>query len=92
MTLAVGTGGASPALAGWLRDRAAAALPEWTGDLARRLAVEREALHAAGGTTEGHDWRRRIEELAAAPTLRPVRSRNHHLLDTRLLIPASVIP
>jgi siroheme synthase-like protein len=63
VTVAVGTGGTSPALAGWLRDRLAAALPGCTEELARRLAGERDELHAAGRSTEGYDWRRRIEGL-----------------------------
>jgi siroheme synthase-like protein len=63
ITVAVSTGGASPALAGWLRDRIAEVVTERHAEVARLLAAERAALHAAGETTEGLDWRSRIAEL-----------------------------
>jgi siroheme synthase-like protein len=63
ITVAVNTGGASPSLAGWLRDRIAEVVTERHAEVARLLAAERAALHAAGETTEGLDWRRRIAEL-----------------------------
>lgn len=63
--VSVSTGGASPALAGWLRDRAAAAMPARLEELVARLGAERDALHAQGRTTEGLDWRSRIEAIAA---------------------------
>jgi precorrin-2 dehydrogenase / sirohydrochlorin ferrochelatase len=70
--VSVSTGGASPALAGWLRDRAADAMPPYLGELVARLSAERDALHAQGRTTEGLDWRSRIDaivaELEADPT------------------------
>lgn len=44
VTVGVSTGGASPALARWLRDRIAAAVPEEVGTLARLLA-ERSRDH-----------------------------------------------
>ncbi len=63
--VSVSTGGASPALAGWLRDRAATAMPARLEELVARLSAERDALHAQGRTTEGLDWRSRIEAIAA---------------------------
>jgi precorrin-2 dehydrogenase / sirohydrochlorin ferrochelatase len=63
--LSVSTSGSAPALAGWLRDRAAASLPPDVANLAQTLRAERDALHDQGLTTEGLDWRTRIEELTA---------------------------
>lgn len=74
VTIAVSTGGASPSLAGWLRDRIASSVGPEVGDAAESLAAERAALHARGQTTEGIDWRTRIEELlgsASHPELPP---------------------
>lgn len=63
ITVAVNTGGASPSLAGWLRDRIAEVVTERHAEVARLLASERAALHAEGASTEGIDWRQRIGEL-----------------------------
>lgn len=66
LTIAVSTDGASPALAGYLRDRCAELLTDEVVALAERLAAERAEIQAAGGSTEGLDWRSRIEsELGA---------------------------
>ncbi len=56
VTIAVSTGGASPALASWARTRAAAALGPHLGTLARLLAEARRAVQGAGGSTEAVDW------------------------------------
>lgn len=56
VTLAVSTGGSSPALASWLRSRLADGLGESVGDLAALLDCARQALHRAGRSTEGIDW------------------------------------
>jgi siroheme synthase-like protein len=56
ITIAVSTDGASPALARRLRDSAATLLADDVVALAGRLAAERAAIHAAGRSTEGHDW------------------------------------
>lgn len=63
VTVAVATGGHSPALAAWLRDRLAAELDEGVGDLALELSSRRDAMHAAGAATEGVDWNPVIERL-----------------------------
>ncbi len=63
--LAVSTQGTSPALAGWLRDRLAGALPEQLEALIAALSDERRALRAAGRSTEDIDWTARIDALLA---------------------------
>ena len=65
ITVAVSTAGASPSLAGWLRDRIAEVVTERHADVALLLAQERAAVQAAGGSTEDLDWRERIETLVA---------------------------
>jgi precorrin-2 dehydrogenase/sirohydrochlorin ferrochelatase len=61
VTVAVSTDGASPALAGALRDRMAALLNDDVARLAEQLAAERASIQAAGASTEGLDWRTRID-------------------------------
>ena len=65
VTVAVSTGGASPALARWLRDRIAASLPPGTDTLVRLLDEARLALHDAGRpTTAALDWANVLEAMA----------------------------
>lgn len=61
ITVAVATGGASPALASWLRNRIAADLGPEYEVLAGLLADERAAIRAAGGSTEGLDWQSALD-------------------------------
>jgi len=61
VTVAVSTGGSSPALASWLRRELEGVVGPELADVALRLAEERRRIHAAGGTTEGLDWVARIE-------------------------------
>jgi siroheme synthase-like protein len=63
VTVAVATDGTSPALATWLRDRLAAALPADVEALAAELARRRAEVHAAHASTEGIAWRELIDEL-----------------------------
>ena len=56
VSVAVSTGGASPALAAWLRNRLAAVLGPGLGSLAALLADARADLHARGISTETVDW------------------------------------
>lgn len=63
ITISVSTGGASPSLAKWLRDRLADALPGDADTLAAALADKRRQVQAAGGSTEDIDWRPIIDEL-----------------------------
>jgi precorrin-2 dehydrogenase / sirohydrochlorin ferrochelatase len=57
VSVAVSTGGTSPALASWLRDRLARVLGPGLGDLAELLAEGRAALQARGRPTSTVDWR-----------------------------------
>jgi len=71
VTGAISTDGASPALAGYLRDRVAEILDERVAEIADTLAAERRAVQEAGGSTEDIDWKPRLRELFAetpAPT------------------------
>jgi siroheme synthase-like protein len=63
VAVAISTDGASPALAGWLRDRVAEQLTERVARLADELAIERVAVQSAGDSTEDVDWRSRIEQV-----------------------------
>jgi len=57
VSMAVSTGGASPALATWLRDRAADACGQGLDDLAALLADARRRIKASGRPTTAVDWR-----------------------------------
>ncbi len=56
VTVAVSTGGSSPALASWLRTRLASHCGPGLADLADLLARARRRLHDAGRSTEDVDW------------------------------------
>jgi len=56
VTVAVSTGGASPALSRWLRDRLAASLPAELATVAGLLDEARAALRAAGRPTDSVRW------------------------------------
>ncbi len=64
VTVAVSTGGASPALARWLRDRIARSLPPGTDTLAVLLDQARLALRTAGRPTDAVDWAEVLDALA----------------------------
>lgn len=61
VSVAVSTGGHSPALAGWLRDQVAALLGPEIGALAGLMSEARDQLQAAGRSTEGLDWRSALD-------------------------------
>lgn len=63
VTGAISTDGASPALAGYLRDRLAEILDDRVAEIADILAAERTAVQAGGGSTEDIDWTPRLREL-----------------------------
>lgn len=61
LLLTVSTGGHSPALVSWLRERFEAEFgPEYDA-LLELLSTERESLRAAGRSTEGLNWRAALE-------------------------------
>ncbi len=57
----VSTGGHSPALSAWLRDRLAEAVPPEVDELAGLLADARAELRAERGSTLGADWRTALD-------------------------------
>jgi precorrin-2 dehydrogenase / sirohydrochlorin ferrochelatase len=61
VVVAVSTGGRSPAMAGWLRDRLAEQVGPEMGVVAELLAEARAALRAKGRSTTGVDWRRVLD-------------------------------
>ncbi|HEY4331962.1 MAG TPA: bifunctional precorrin-2 dehydrogenase/sirohydrochlorin ferrochelatase, partial [Ilumatobacteraceae bacterium] len=62
VTVAVSTGGASPALAGRLRDEiAATTLTPEVEAAAIELARQRAEIHAGGESTEAIDWAPRLD-------------------------------
>jgi precorrin-2 dehydrogenase / sirohydrochlorin ferrochelatase len=63
ITMSVSTGGASPALAGWLRTRLAAAIPANIEEVVTELQRQRKEIQARGESTEAIDWRPIIAEL-----------------------------
>jgi precorrin-2 dehydrogenase/sirohydrochlorin ferrochelatase len=66
VVVSVSTGGASPALAQWIRHTVVRSLPTNLAAVARRLRAERAALHDEGQSTEGRDWMTRVRELVNA--------------------------
>jgi precorrin-2 dehydrogenase len=62
--VAVSTQGTSPALAAWLRDRLAGALPERLEDLVSVLARRRAEVQGEGRSTEDEDWQAVIDGWA----------------------------
>ncbi len=63
VVVSVSTEGSSPALAQWVRNVVATALPKNLAAVARRLRAERDTLHASGQSTENLAWMQRVEEL-----------------------------
>lgn len=57
----VGTGGRSPALAAWLKERIAAEIGPEYETLVELLADAREAMQADGRSTEDADWKRALD-------------------------------
>ena len=68
VTVAVSTGGASPALAGTIRSQIAdQILTAQVEAAAVELARQRAEIHAAGGSTELVEWGDRVREALADP-------------------------
>jgi precorrin-2 dehydrogenase / sirohydrochlorin ferrochelatase len=65
VTVAVSTGGASPALARWLAERLAASLPANVAIIAELLDEARSDLQAAGRSTGSVDWQAVLTDSVA---------------------------
>jgi precorrin-2 dehydrogenase/sirohydrochlorin ferrochelatase len=63
VTVAVSTGGSSPALALWLRDRVVGAVPDGAATVAGLIDEARTELRAQGRSTEAVAWEPLLEEL-----------------------------
>ncbi len=61
LVVTIGTGGRSPALAAWLKERLAAELGPEYAVACDLLAEAREAVRAKGRSTESLDWRRALD-------------------------------
>jgi siroheme synthase-like protein len=61
LVLTVGTGGRSPALAAWLKDRLTAEFGPEYAVACELLSEAREALRATGRSSESPDWRRALD-------------------------------
>ena len=61
LLVTVATGGHSPALAAWLRARLEREVGDEYRILLELLSAEREALRAAGRSTEGLDWQKALD-------------------------------
>lgn len=61
LVVTVGTGGRSPALAAWLKDRLTAELGPEYAVACDLLSESRESLRAEGRSTESVDWRRALD-------------------------------
>lgn len=84
VSVAISTGGASPALASWLRRRVAETIGPEIGQLATLLDDARRRIHARGASTETVDW----EALLDGPL--PTLVRRGKLDEARLLLDAVV--
>ncbi|MBW8827506.1 MAG: bifunctional precorrin-2 dehydrogenase/sirohydrochlorin ferrochelatase [Acidobacteria bacterium] len=61
LSVAISTGGRSPAVASWLRRRLEHELDPAYAELLELLATEREALRSSGVSTEGLPWQGALE-------------------------------
>jgi precorrin-2 dehydrogenase/sirohydrochlorin ferrochelatase len=84
--VAVSTGGRSPALASWLKERLAAEIGPEFEVLADLLATEREAVQADGRSTEGLNWQKALDsdmlELIKNGQVADARERLHACLSS----------
>jgi len=80
VTIAVSTGGASPALAIWLRRKIADTIGDQLGELAEVLADARREVRASGRSTESIDW----HAILAGPLVELIQA--DHLADARRLL------
>jgi siroheme synthase-like protein len=61
LVVTIGTGGRSPALAAWLKDRLSTELGPEYSELCDLLSEVRERMRAEGRPTESLDWRRALD-------------------------------
>ncbi len=61
LVVTIGTGGRSPALAAWLKDRLGAELGPEYETLLELLSEEREAMRASGRSSEDADWKQALD-------------------------------
>src|SRR5262249_17761772 len=61
LVVSIGTGGRSPALAAWLKERITAELGPEYETLLELLSEERESMRADGRSTEDADWKRALD-------------------------------
>jgi siroheme synthase-like protein len=92
VSIAVSTAGASPALAGWLRDRVVEALGPGIGDLAALLEEGRHRVHDQGRSTETIAWREMLDgpwpEMVRQGRIDEARAALHAFLDDPTSPPA----
>lgn len=65
LMVTVSTGGASPALASWMRSHLELAIGPEFADVVSRLAIERARIHSDGMSTEDVDWQPIIANVFA---------------------------
>jgi siroheme synthase-like protein len=84
VSVAISTGGTSPALASWLRRQITEAIGPGLGPLAVLLGEARERIHAQGASTETVDW----DSLLEGPL--PLLVRQGRLDEARLILDGAV--
>jgi precorrin-2 dehydrogenase/sirohydrochlorin ferrochelatase len=84
VSVAISTGGTSPALASWLKQQIAETIGPGLGPLALLLGEAREQIHARGASTETVDW----ESLLDGPL--PALVRQGKLDEARLILDGAV--
>lgn len=66
LMVTVSTGGNSPALSSWMRQKLEALVGPEFEEVVNELAQERELIHADGRSTEDIDWKPIIEKIVAS--------------------------
>jgi precorrin-2 dehydrogenase/sirohydrochlorin ferrochelatase len=66
LMVTVSTGGNSPALSSWMRQKLEALVGPEFEEVVNELAHERELIHAEGRSTEDIDWKPIIEKIVAS--------------------------
>jgi len=69
LMVTVSTGGNSPALSSWMRQKLEALVGPEFEEVVNELAQERELIHAEGRSTEDIDWKPIIEKIVASHDL-----------------------